>query len=165
MKLDVKLIVKILVVIIVVAIIVFGIVLLSKKEKPNNQEKEEINKRVITKIEYTAPKKENNNSYIAVIYNDGEILKTANDKEEKSQLSKEDTDKLLELIDKVDVNNYSQINTFLPLESGFVIKIYTSNNEEKLIKDFYSTNKSEAGIEIFKILENNNLIKQMQFYR
>ncbi len=161
MKMDMKKIIKILVVVVVIAIIILGIVLLSKKNKGNNQE--EINKKVIVKIEYIANKSDLKKNSTVQIYENGQILKTEEGKKEKLELSKEDTGKLIELIDKVDKNSYTQIDTFLPIESGYKIIIYTSKDEEILIKDFYKTNNSEAGMGIFKLLQDYGLFERNLF--
>ena len=118
--------------------------------------KDKTTKSLIIESKYIGDKKEENYTYS--IYSNGIVKNTEDNKDkEVKELSTEVIDDLIELIDKVDKDKYTIINTDVAITTGNVVKIYNSKNEEILIKDFYLTNYSDAAKSIFTILSENEL--------
>jgi len=73
-------------------------------------------------------------------------------------LKQKEINNLLELIQNIDENKLSTINTIVAIPKGQIIKVYNTEKEEITIQDFYSNNYSDATEKIKKFLKKENLL-------
>lgn len=144
--------------IIIVAIIITIGVNFTIKEMINNENERNIdNGDMIIKIENI--KNESNNGY--VIYKSGIIEKQnyiSGKVKKEDKLSKNQLTNLLKLVNEIDESKVYTINTLVAVTEGQIITIFSSNTNKIIIKDFYSSNYSDAAKQIIEILEEKKLL-------
>lgn len=144
--------------IIIVAIIITIGVNFTIKEMINNEDERNIdNGDMIIKIENI--KNESNNGY--VIYKSGIIEKQnyiSGKVKKEDKLSKNQLTNLLKLVNEIDESKVHTINTLVAVTEGQIITIFSSNTNKIIIKDFYSSNYSDAAKQIIEILEEKKLL-------
>lgn len=96
-----------------------------------------------------------------IIFDNGLIQEYNNiskTKTNKKQLDEEKLNEIKEQIELVDETKVNTIYTSIAVTSGMNIYVYNLEGKKIMLKDFYSTNYSDAANTIMDILKDYNLL-------